>query len=203
MSHATPLGVPILSRLNTAALYIAGIGLVVMTIIVGWQVFCRYVLNDSPSWTEPGAVMLMSWFIFLGAAVGVRENNHMGFDVLLYVVPTSGKKWLRMISDIVIFGFGIGMVWYGQKLVALTWDTTLPSLGISGGWDYIPVVGGGALVTLFSLERILLRITGAPIDEALDDLAPTEIAVELENIDDVRSDAAEFARSQAAGAKKD
>ncbi|MGC4025246.1 MAG: TRAP transporter small permease [Mesorhizobium sp.] len=187
-------GVPVLSRLNTLALYLAGIGLVVMTVIVAWQVFCRYVLNDSPSWTEPGAVMLMSWFIFLGAAVGVRENNHMGFDVLLYVLPPSGKKWLRMISDIVIFAFGIGMAWYGLQLIKLTWDTTLPALDISGGWDYVPLLGGGILVTLFALERIVLRLTGAPIDEELDEIAPTEIAVELENIDDVRKDAADFAK---------
>ena len=60
-----------------------------MTAFVAWQVFGRYVLNRSPSWTEPGSVMLMSWFIFLGAAVGVRENNHMGFDVLLYVLPAA------------------------------------------------------------------------------------------------------------------
>jgi len=195
MSTATsPLGVPILTRLITLALYLAGIGLVVMTIIVGWQVFCRYVLNDSPSWTEPGAVMLMSWFIFLGAAVGVRENNHMGFDVLLYVVPTSGKKWLRMISDVVVFAFGVGMVWYGASLVRLTWDTTLPALGISGGWDYLPLSVGGALITLFALERIILRLRGTRIDEALDELAPTEIAVELESIEDVRRDAAELSR---------
>ena len=61
-----------LSWLGTLSLWMAGVGLVAMTLIVAWQVFCRYVLNDSPSWTEPGAVMLMSWFIFLGAAVGVR-----------------------------------------------------------------------------------------------------------------------------------
>ena len=115
-----------LAGLSTLSLWLAGIGLVAMTAMVAWQVFCRYVLNNSPSWTEPGAVMLMSWFIFLGAAVGVRENYHLGFDVLLYVLPKGGKKWLRMISDLVAFAFGIGMVWYGSQLVALTWDTTLP-----------------------------------------------------------------------------
>ncbi|MFP5077759.1 TRAP transporter small permease [Rhizobium sp. YIM 134829] len=190
MTTSLRSGLPILTKLNTAALYVAGVGLIAMTVIVAYQVFCRYVLNDSPSWTEPGAVILMSWFIFLGAAVGVRENNHMGFDVLLYVLPPAGKKWLRMISDIVIFAFGLGMIWYGGKLVGLTWATTLPSLGISGAWDYAPLIGGGALIVLFALERILLRATGAPIDEALDEMAPTEIAVELENIDDVRKDAA-------------
>ncbi|PWK74090.1 TRAP transporter small permease [Aminobacter sp. AP02] len=192
MSSTPDIGVPFLSRLNTAALYLAGFGLVLMTAFVAWQVFCRYVLNDSPSWTEPGAVMLMSWFIFLGAAVGVRENNHMGFDVLLYVLPPSAKKWLRMISDIVILAFGAGMVWYGGALVSLTWNTTLPALNISGGWDYVPIVAGGLLVMLFALERIVLRLLGLPIDEALDELPPPETAVELANVEAVRKDAAEL-----------
>ena len=170
----------VLTAVSTASLWLAGIGLVVMTAFVAWQVFCRYVLNDSPSWTEPGAVMLMSWFIFLGAAVGVRENYHLGFDVLLYVLPKSGKRWLRMISDLVALAFGVGMIWYGGQLVALTWNSTLPSLGISGGWDYVPLVAGGFLVVLFTLERIVLRLSGAPIDDILDEMPPAEVAAELD-----------------------
>ncbi|MBX4864679.1 TRAP transporter small permease [Rhizobium sophorae] len=180
-NNLTPV-VNFLTRLSNAALWLAGTGLVLMTVFVAWQVFCRYVLNDSPSWTEPGSVMLMSWFIFLGAAVGIRENNHLGFDVLLYVLPKSGKRVLRMISDVVILAFGAGMVWYGGALMSLTWNTTLPSLGISGAFDYLPLVGGGVLAVIFSLERIVLRLAGEPIDDALDEILPAEIAVEIENI---------------------
>lgn len=197
MSTQLKLGLPILFKLNTAILYFAGAGLVAMTAIVAWQVFCRYVLNDSPSWTESGAVILMSWFIFLGAAVGVRENNHMGFDVLLYVLPPAAKKWLRMVSDIFIFAYGLAMIWYGSNLVTLTWNTTLPALGISGAWDYVPLVGGGTLIALFSLERIAVRALGAPIDDALDGVLPTEVAVELENIPDIQKDAADSVRKDA------
>lgn len=171
----------ILGRVNTLALWLASIGLVLMTCFVAWQVFCRYILNDSPSWTEPGSVMLMSWFIFLGAAVGVRENYHLGFDVLLYVLPKSGKRVLRMISDVVVLAFGLGMIWYGSQLVALTWNTTLPSLGISGAYDYFPVVAGGVLISMFALERIIQRSAGMPIDDAIADAVPAEAAVELEN----------------------
>lgn len=183
----------VLGAISTASLYIAGSFLVIMTVIVLWQVFTRYVLNWSNAWTELTSILLMSWFIFLGAAVGVRENNHLGFDVLLYMLPPSAKKWLRMISDLVIFAFGIGMVWYGIGLVRLTANTTMPALGISGGWDYAPLVVGGVLVILFALERIVLRVRGRPVDEVLDDIAPSEVAVELENIDDVRGDAAGLA----------
>ncbi|SCW67040.1 TRAP-type C4-dicarboxylate transport system, small permease component [Rhizobium mongolense subsp. loessense] len=182
MSNSLTPAVNFLARLSNAALWLAGAGLVLMTAFVAWQVFCRYVLNDSPSWTEPGSVMLMSWFIFLGAAVGIRENNHLGFDVLLYVLPKSGKRVLRMISDVVILAFGAGMIWYGGALMSLTWNTTLPSLGISGAFDYLPLAGGGVLAVIFSLERIALRLAGEPIDDALDEVLPAEIAVEIENI---------------------
>lgn len=172
----------LMSRLSRIALMIAGAGLVLMTTFVAWQVFGRFVLNQSPSWTEPASVMLMSWFIFLGAAVGVRDNVHLGFDVLLYVVPPGGKRVLRMITDVTILSFGLGMIWYGSELVGLTWNTVLPSLGISGGFDYLPVVGGGLLMSIFTLERIVLRLSGAPIDDALDAEPPAEVAAELENV---------------------
>ena len=96
-----------LSTLSNGALYIAGAGLVVMTAIVFWQVFLRYVLNHSNAWTELTSILLMSWFIFLGSAVGVRENYHLGFDVLLYVLPKGSKRVLRTISDVVVIGFSI------------------------------------------------------------------------------------------------
>ncbi|MBW3611651.1 MAG: hypothetical protein KY438_08980, partial [Actinobacteria bacterium] len=61
----------VLSALSTGSLYVAGIGLVAMSLIVLWQVFLRFVLNWNNSWTELTAILIMSWFIFLGAAVGV------------------------------------------------------------------------------------------------------------------------------------
>ncbi|WP_395816871.1 TRAP transporter small permease [Devosia sp.] len=170
------------SALSTLALWLAGIGLVAMTFIVSWQVFTRFVLNWSNAWTEPAAVLLMSWFIFLGAAVGIRENYHLGFDVLLYVLPKSSKRVLRSISDVVVIAFAIGMVWYGLQLVALGWPARLPSLGIPEGVKYLPIVAGGALIILFSIERLLLRWSGVDVDadinlEAVPDLAdaPKEV----------------------------
>ncbi len=172
---------PVLDRLSRLALWLSGIGLVVMTAAIAWQVFGRYVLNRTPNWTEALSIELMSWFIFLGAAVGVRERTHLGFDVLLYVLPPGGKRVLRMISDLVVLAFGLGMIWYGGLLVGLTWNSTLPSLGISGAFSYIPLVAGGVLVALFALERIVLRLSGVPIDQTLDEISPVEVAVELEN----------------------
>ncbi len=155
------------SMMSNGALYVAGVGLVVMTAIVFWQVFLRYVLNHSNAWTELTAIMIMSWFIFLGAAVGVRENYHLGFDVLLYVLPDGSKKILRTISDIVVLSFAAGMIWYGIALMRLQWAEVMPSLGISGAFRYLPLTAGGVLISLFSLERIALRWSGYDIDKDL------------------------------------
>ena len=153
-----------LGALSNAALWIAGVGMVAMTAMVAWQVFARYVLNASPSWTEPASVMVMSWFIFLGAAVGVRENFHMGFDVLVHFLPASTAPWMRAMSDLAVVVFGLGMVVYGLQLTIDTWTATIPVLHLPGGFSYMPIVAGGALMVLFALERLVSRAAGIEVD---------------------------------------
>ncbi|MGY4751466.1 TRAP transporter small permease [Pannonibacter sp. Q-1] len=144
------------------ALWLAGAGLVLMTAIISAQVFFRYVLNDSLIWSEPLAVILMGWFIFFGAAVGIREGYHLSFDVLLYVIPVKAKLALYTVSDSLVALFGAGMFWYGLQLALSAWNVKLPSIGISGAYDFAPLIGGGILVFLFSLERIARRAAGLP-----------------------------------------
>lgn len=113
--------------------------------------------------------MIMSWFVFLGAAVGVRENFHMGFDVLLYVLPKGAKPWLRAITDLSIFAFAFGMVFYGGELAVRYWSTRIPVLGLPTTFTYLPIVISGVLMCLFSLERLLLRMVGESVDDPASD----------------------------------
>lgn len=155
----------LLRCISKLSLVISAIGLVAMTIIVGYQVFARFILNNSPSWTEGTSILIMSWFIFLGAAVGVREKFHMGFDVLLYCLPETATPWLRSLSDIAIMIFGLGMFYYGLQLVIQTWAVRIPVLGIPTGFSYMPIVVSGFLICIFILERLLLRFAGEPVDK--------------------------------------
>lgn len=166
-----------LSAVSNAALYLAGAGLVAMSAIVFWQVFLRYVLNWGNAWTELSANLIMSWFIFLGAAVGVRENFHLGFDVLLYVLPGGSKKVLRTLSDLVVCAFAVGMIYYGVTLMRLQWTEIMPGLGISGSFRYMPLTAGGVLIGIFALERIVLRWSGADVDRDIHDEAQAQDAV--------------------------
>jgi TRAP-type C4-dicarboxylate transport system permease small subunit len=172
----------VLSAISTAALYIAGAGLVAMSVIVFWQVFVRYVLNMGNSWTELTAILIMSWFIFLGAAVGVRENYHLGFDVLLYVLPEGSKKVLRTISDVVVLGFALGMIYYGWQLMSLQWNERMPALGISGAFRYLPLAAGGVLIAIFSIERIVLRWSGVEVDQDVHELDEVPSVAEVREV---------------------
>ncbi len=48
--------------------------------------FGRYVLNDTPTWAEALALVLVLWVTMFGAAVGVRDAGHIGMESLLVLV---------------------------------------------------------------------------------------------------------------------
>ena len=69
------------TRFNAAlakfCMVVAVIGLLVIVCCVLLQVFGRYVLNDTPTWAEALALVLVLWVTMLGAAVGVRDAGHI------------------------------------------------------------------------------------------------------------------------------
>ncbi|TDH59896.1 TRAP transporter small permease [Dankookia rubra] len=144
-----------------AAIGIAGVAMVAMVLIVAWGVFGRFVLNDTPSWAEASALLLLAWVILGAAAAGVREGFHMGFDTLRDVLPEPLTRLFRVLSDLVVTLFGAAMAWYGGELALEVWDATLPTLGLPGTVEYLPLVMGGVLIALFGLERLLAHaVTG-------------------------------------------
>lgn len=157
-----------LAPLSRACLWIAAIGLVLMTLFVAWQIFGRKILNDTPSWTEPGSLLLMSWFILLGGAVGVRESDHMGFEIGLHYAP----DWLRKAMQVTTYGliilFGGYMVIYGWQLTESTWRAKMAGINLPQGMDYLPLVAGGGLIALFAFEKLVnLFVPGAADKTAL------------------------------------
>ncbi|MEI2300905.1 TRAP transporter small permease [Ensifer sp. MJa1] len=154
---------PFLGALSRASLYVAGTGMVAMTLIVGWQVFARYVLNDSPSWSEPLSLHLMAWFIMLGAAVGVRESVHLGLDVVRHVMKPTVQLAMDLTSLGLIIIFGASMAYYGLLLCIGTWTATIPVLGWPGGVDFFPLIVGGAMIALFAAERFIDLVLGVDV----------------------------------------
>lgn len=143
-------------KLTQAALLVSAAGLALMTLIIGWQVFARYVLNSSPAWSESIALLLMLYYIMLAAAAGVYEGFHLGLKILLDSVPPHVCRWLEMINYSLIVIFGIAMLINGSRLALFTQDHIIPTLGISRGFAYWPFAATGLLISIFAFERVLL-----------------------------------------------
>lgn len=152
----------VLGAVSTLALWLSGLALISMTLIVGAQIVFRYALNSSLVWSEPIAVLLMGWFIFLGSAVGTREGFHMSFDLLTHMMPETMRRAMENLSDLVVLGFGACMAYYGLQLCLAAWASRMPAIGLPDGVGFIPVILGGAMVALFSLERLARRAAGLP-----------------------------------------
>lgn len=131
-----------------------GVALVVLTAIFGWLVFGRYVLNDTPTWVEQVALLLVMLIAFIGAAVGVHENKHLAVLLLRDSVPRPMRFFLILISDLLLAGFGLLMFWFGAKLTAFKWGSDIPLINLPEGLRSLPLTIGGLLILLFSLGHI-------------------------------------------------
>jgi TRAP-type C4-dicarboxylate transport system permease small subunit len=143
-------------KLTQWALYISAAGLFLMTLIIVWQVFARYVLNSSPAWSESAALLLMIYYIMLAAAVGVYEGFHLGLKILIDYVPSKIKRLLLIFNNSLIILFGITMMINGSKLAQFTSDHIIPTLNISRAFAYWPFAVAGLLISIFAFEKLLI-----------------------------------------------
>lgn len=149
----------LLDALSLFIMRIAGAGLVVLIVIFGWLVFGRYVLNATPTWVEQVALLLVVFISFLGAAVGVRDGNHLSVDMFVDALPPAGRKAVKTLGDAVMMVFGGAMAWYTAKLALFKWETEIPLIGLPEGLRSAPLAACGALMVLFCAVRIWRRLS--------------------------------------------
>ncbi len=132
----------------------AGIALVFIVVSFGWLVWGRYVMNNTPTWVEQSSMLLMAWIAFLGAAVGVWRNTHLGIDFVREAMPRAPRLVLRVIADLYVIVFGGFMAWHGTLLVLGNLDRQIPMLGLAEAWRAAPLVICGGLMILFAGVRL-------------------------------------------------
>jgi TRAP-type C4-dicarboxylate transport system permease small subunit len=145
-------GMDVLHRLCLVA---AGCCLVIITLIIPWGVFTRYVLNSASSWPEPAAVLLMIWFSFLAAAVCYRENLHIGVAVIPMMLGGNARLAVGWLIEMCMMATSLFMLWWGTKLVQTTWNQSIADFPwYSVGASYLPVPIGGIITALFVIEKL-------------------------------------------------
>ena len=148
----------LLGALSAATVAVAGVALVVLVAMMGWLVFGRYVLNDTPTWIERVATLAILAIAMPVAAVGVRERFHLSVLGVREALPERAQRWVALFCDALMGCFGAGMAWWSWELVEMVGAFKIPLLGISQGWTYAPMVAGGLLMVLFAIEQVLLDI---------------------------------------------
>jgi TRAP-type C4-dicarboxylate transport system permease small subunit len=163
MSNNTLPKDSVCGRIDSASLAIAGAALVGMAAVEGWQVFARYVLNNSPSWTEPVAMLLMSITMMFGAAVGVRREAHFGFFIAVESARPAVQKIMYAAIRSIVAGIGVLLCVLGAQLAFDSWGFPMAGVSLPQGVVFLPICLGGALIVLFAVERM---IVAAPRKEA-------------------------------------
>jgi TRAP-type C4-dicarboxylate transport system permease small subunit len=141
--------------LYVACISIAGIVMLVMTIIIPYGVFMRYVVNSPASWPEPAGVLLMVLFSFIGGAAAYRAKAHIVVSTLLNMMGDANRARTEKVAEIGMGIIALFMIKWGVLLVQATWQNSIAEFpGLSAGVTYLPIPAAGVVTLLFVIERL-------------------------------------------------
>jgi TRAP-type C4-dicarboxylate transport system permease small subunit len=154
------------AALARLSLGLAVVGLLAVVLCVQWQVFGRYVLNDTPTWAEALALLLVLFVTAFGLAVGVRDAGHIGLESMVALLPPAWQRRAELLIHALVGLFGALMVKGGWVWASAKWSEKKPMLPVPDGIDYVPVMIAGVLIVLFSLEHLIATWRGTTVEPA-------------------------------------
>ena len=141
--------------LYIACIAVAGVVMLVMTIIIPYGVFMRYVVNSPSSWPEPAGILLMVVFSFLGGAAAYRARAHIAVSTLLNALGDKNRARTEFAAEIAMAIVALFMIKWGVLLVQATWHNSIAEFpSLSAGVTYIPIPVAGVVMLLFVIERL-------------------------------------------------
>jgi TRAP-type C4-dicarboxylate transport system permease small subunit len=154
------------AALSRLALGCAVVLLLLVIVCVQWQVFGRYVLNDTPTWAEALAMLLVLFVTAFGLAVGVRDAGHIGLESMVALLPAVWQRRAELLIHALVGLFGALMVSGGWTWASAKWGEKKAMLPVPDGIDYVPIMIAGVLIVLFSIEHILAILQGRSVEPA-------------------------------------
>lgn len=131
-----------------------------MSIFIGLQVFMRYVMLNSLSWSEELSRYMYIYMLYLGISYGVRTNRHLRISVIQNLLKEKGQKILSLFSDILFLAFSVIVVINSTKVALLianfgqvTASTQMPMYVV-----YMGVPIGFSLVIIRLIQNIIHKI---------------------------------------------
>lgn len=133
---------------------------------ISLQVVLRYIFGIALSWSEEMSLLMQTWLIMLGVALGVREAFHVRMDILLNALPARAQAaigWLIMAATGMA---GCYLAWSGWRYVDGTRGSVSASIEYPVEMLYTAAPVCGVLMALFALERLLVGPLPAPTEDA-------------------------------------
>jgi TRAP-type C4-dicarboxylate transport system permease small subunit len=144
----------IAEKLAGLAITVAGLALLGLVLVQGWQVIARYVLNDSPSWTEPVTVLLLSTAMSMGAAAGVHSRRHFSFALLAEALSPRPRRAMHVLQSLVVAVIGAVLAYWGAVLFVDGLHIPTAGAPLPQSIGYLPLAVSGALMVLFALAQM-------------------------------------------------
>jgi TRAP-type C4-dicarboxylate transport system permease small subunit len=151
------------TRLSRWAMYIAVAGLIGIVAVVVSSVFWRYVLNDSPIWSEQVALLLAITVAMFGGSAGVRDEGHIGLESLIGFLPEKQQFWIGSLVGVITVVFGVALGWGALNMGIAVKPNAIPTLGISEFYRYLPCIVAGVLIVSFSIEHLIAMFTNKKV----------------------------------------
>ena len=142
------------ARLSRWVLHLACVCLAALGTIVIYGVVLRYVFNASQPYVEQVALLMVISVAMFGAAAGARESGHIGLDSVVQLLPAKVQAGVHALVEVLILAFAALLLWGSVHMATSTFRDTIPTLGISEAFRYLPPVLAAILIAIFSIEHL-------------------------------------------------
>jgi TRAP-type C4-dicarboxylate transport system permease small subunit len=113
------------------------------------QVFCRYVLGRSLSWTEETSLIFFPWVVFLGASMVLKERGHVAIMFVVALFPVRLRHIMRVFIDAMIAFFAGYLLVFGWKLSVFVGAHQATTFwNVPYFYLYLSVCAGGVLLLI-------------------------------------------------------
>ena len=144
---------------------IATILLSVMTLLVLYQVFTRYVLNSPAAFTEELVRYFLIWTGFIGAASAFITREHLCLVLVRDSLKPEKKRILMTFIDVLILVFAIFVITIGGFKLAMSAQKVFSALlGIPRSLVYAMAPVSGLFIIVAQIINIYEDVTGITIE---------------------------------------
>ena len=151
--------------INRVTEYTIAVMMAIVTVIIALQVFTRYVLHDSLTWTEEIGRYLMIWICFLGSAMALKYGEHISVTFIEERFPPRLRQGVRVAIALTVLAFFALATWVGLLMTLQVSDQQAPVTWISMAWAYSCIPVGCFFMMIHALAH-LVQYRGDPVQVA-------------------------------------